>query len=203
MAKMRFRYRLLLFVGCTLLLVGFVKNKAVNTAEAEENNKDIVSEVIEEEKSVEEIQLSIYDGDYSSSKKKLSKLIGVNANDSLDKKVKTLMNGLSVALYNSLPIEVNVENWSGKEIAIVNLIEPLSQNKNEFNELYENLEDKSGTWRHFYETDANAKIFLISLQATLNQSDYEGTWIDGYKICHNGSTLECFDKSNSDIIWID
>lgn len=200
MAKMRLRYRLLLFVGCTLLLVGFVKNKAVNTAEAEENNKDIVSEVIEEEKSVEEIQLSIYDGDYSSSKKKLSKLIGVNANDSLDKKVKTLMNGLSVALYNSLPIEVNVENWSGKEIAIVNLIEPLSQNKNEFNELYENLEDKSGTWRHFYETDANAKIFLISLQATLNQSDYEGTWIDGYKICHNGSTLECFDKANSDII---
>ena len=55
----------------------------------------------------------------------------------LDKKVKTLMNGLSVALYDSLPIEVNVENWSGKEIAIVNLIEPLSQNKNEFNELYE------------------------------------------------------------------
>ena len=63
MAKMRFRYRLLLFVGCTLLLVGFVKNKAVNTAEAEENNKEVVSEVIEEDKNVEEIQLSIYDGD--------------------------------------------------------------------------------------------------------------------------------------------
>lgn len=204
MANMRLRYRLLLFVGCTLLLVGFVKNKAVNTAEAEENNKDIVSEVIEEDdKSVEEIQLSIYDGDYSSNKKKLSKLIGVNANDSLDSKVKKLMEGLSVSLYDSLPIDVRVENWSGKEIAIVNLIEPLSQNKNEFNELYEELEDKSGTWRHYYDSEANAKIFLISMEATLYQSDYDGEWIDGYKICHNGSTLECIDTTNSDIIWID
>lgn len=202
MAKMRLRYRLLLFVGCTLLLVGFVKNKAVNTAEAEENNKDIISEVIDDDKNVEEIQLSIYDGDYSSSKKKLSKLIGVNENDSLDHKVKTLMDGLSVALYDSLPIEVNVENWSGKEVAIVNLIEPLEQNKNEFNKLYEELEDKSGTWRRYYDTDANAKIFLISLEATLMQADYEGEWIDGYKICHNGGTLECMDASNSDIIWI-
>lgn len=203
MAKMRLRYRLLLFVGCTLLLVVFVKNKAVNTAEAEENNKDIVSEVIEEDdKSVEEIQLSIYDGDYSSNKKKLSKLIGVNKYDTLDSKVKTLMNGLSVALYNSMPIEVSVENWSGKEIAIVNLIEPLEKDKNEFNKMYEELEDKSGTWKHYYDTEANAKIFLISLEATLMQVEYEGEWIDGYKICHNGGTLECLDASNSDIIWI-
>lgn len=200
MAKMRLRYRLLLFVGCTLLLVGFVKNKAVNTAEAEENDKDIVSEVIDDEKNVEEIQLSIYCGDYSSGKKKLSKLIGVNENDTLNDKVKTLMNGLSVALYNSMPIETRVENWSGKEVAIVNLIEPLSQNKTEFNKLYEDLEDKTETWKHFYETDANAKIFLISLEATLTQADYEGEWIDGYKICHNGGTLECMDTSSSDII---
>lgn len=202
MFALRLRYRVLLFVACSMLLIAFVKNNAINSAEAEEM-AEVSKDVYEEEVS-NTIQLSIYDGDYSTYKSKLAKTIEVDENLTLKQKVEKVMKSMSEALYKDLPIEVAVEDRSGKKIAVVNLVEPLTSNNKKFKEAYETLEDKSNTWQSYFSSgEAKSIVTLASMEATLKQLDYDGTWIDGYMIYHNGETLDDHrGLTTTDITWI-
>ena len=200
---LKFKYRALLFALATTVLVGFIKSNAVNKVEAEEVETTEVSMDVYEN-TVKTIQLSIYDGDYKTYKSKLAKTIEVDARYSLCEKVQVLLNKMSESLYGSLPIEVTIENRSGKKVAVVNLVEPLSSDNKVFKELYENLDDKSGTWQNYFTSgEAKSIITFASLEATLKQDDYQGEWIDGYMIYHNGEALESHKgKSGTDVTWI-
>lgn len=200
---LRLRYRALLFIAGTLLLIGFVKSSVVNEAKAEEVETTEVSMDVYED-TVKTIQLSIYDGDYKTYKAKLAKNIEVDARYSLKKKVEVLVSKMSEALYNGLPIEVTIEDRAGKRVAILNLVEPLSSDNKVFKELYDNLEDKSNTWQNYFTSgEAKSIITFASLETTLKQPNYEGEWIDGFMIYHNGEALESHrGKTATDITWI-
>ncbi|MCQ2978288.1 MAG: hypothetical protein MJ245_00625 [Clostridia bacterium] len=203
MVALRLRYRVLLFVACSFLLIGFVKNSTLSRAEAEEvETKEVSMDVYDE--TVKTIDLSVYDGDYSTYKSKLAKIIKVEANLSLQNKVEKLMTSLSDTLYNGLPIEVSIEDRSNKKVAIINLIEPLSKDNKKFKEIYEGLDDKSGTWQNYFTSgEAKSIVTLASIETTLKQPNYSGAWIDGFMIYHNGEALESHRGiTATDVTWI-
>ncbi|MCQ2911750.1 MAG: hypothetical protein MJ244_06115 [Clostridia bacterium] len=200
---LRLRYRVLLFVACSLLLIGFVKNSTLSRAEAEEVGTGEVSTDVYDD-SVKTDYLSIYDGDYSTYKYKLAKTIADDTSLSLEKRVQKLMNSLSETLYEGLPLEIKIEDRQGKKVAVVNLVEPLSKDNKVFKELYNNLEDKDNTWQsYFTSSEAKSIITLASIETTLKQPNYTGEWIDGFMIYHNGEALESHRGiTATDVTWI-
>ena len=200
---LRLRYIVLLFVACSLLLIGFVKNSTLSRAEAEEVGTGEVSTDVYDD-SVKTDYLSIYDGDYSTYKYKLAKTIADDTSLSLEKRVQKLMNSLSETLYEGLPLEIKIEDRQGKKVAVVNLVEPLSKDNKVFKELYNNLEDKSNTWQDYFTSgEAKSIVTLASIETTLKQPGYAGEWIDGFMIYHNGEALESHRGiTATDVTWI-
>ncbi|MGL5086583.1 MAG: hypothetical protein ACRC68_12835, partial [Clostridium sp.] len=162
-----------------------------------EVNKEVVKEPqvnieLPKETQVEEEYFNIYTANIDSYKKevKIKKSIPIIVGENQrEYKLKNIVYSLSKNCFSMVPIEfVKIENINGKDIAIINLKE-LKENEGIVD--YDKLKVKDKTWKWgFMQGSTGGQVTTVSLEETILQRDYKGTWIDGVKFLYNNEKIE-------------
>lgn len=180
---------ILLIIISLVILVGCKSNKVDETASDDNVQVESTKEDMVEDKEIDENKeeamstepkdevLKIQDTDIENNKVGDIVEKSIEANESLDTKVKTVTKEIMSQWFNGMPYEVSLKKESGKSIAIINLIDTKGpQDEMSWYQKFQGSEDGI----------TNARRIVNNLL----QKDYKGEWISGVKILYNGSDCE-------------
>ncbi|EKQ53782.1 MULTISPECIES: hypothetical protein [unclassified Clostridium] len=154
-------------------------NSNATTVEQKEDSNsssEVKDKKADEDAKVNKIKLSIYNIDENSLEPNESSTIEVNANLSLEDKLKELSKAVSEKKFDNLPIEVkSISTVNGKKVAIINL-----------------TDGSNSKWVPKFQGSTGGAVTANTLIENFLQSNNKskGEWIDGVKFLYNNQPIE-------------
>ncbi len=126
----------------------------------------------------EKQEFDLFTGNVDSYEKEKSETIKVEKETTLEEKLQSIADHLSKKEFENLPIVIEkIEEWEGKQIAIINLRDDPSQ--------------KEGlNWMSFLNGGSTGgTITRVTLEESFLQREYKEAWIDGIKLVYEGEAI--------------
>lgn len=156
---------MIIIVGVSIVFIGCNANKT------KEESDEIVASVNQKQTTNEGFK--IYDVDINTYEMVKPYDFFVNSNESLDKKVKLIVDEIMNKWFRGLEYTVLLEKRSGKDIVVINLIE-------------EGGPDTPSGWYSQFQGSTRARVNSKRIVNNILQKEYKGEWIDGVEILYNG-----------------
>lgn len=114
--------------------------------------------------------------------------VRIDKNESIEKKLQLLANGLSASQFDNLVIEVKeITKVNGENIAVIDLKD---EGKGD------------NTWiARYFQGSTGAEMTRTALEETFLQKDIQENWVDGIRILYNGTEASTDHMSLGTIIY--